>query len=89
MGILQVIMLVLGITNTAISTMGNAQKAFSGKKGSGKAKKKLVLDVAKVLVEKSKLKPAEKKALLKETSKTIDTVAKTANIIKNVDARGS
>ncbi len=81
MGILQIILMALGVVNAAIGTMGSAEKAFSGKKGSGKAKKKLVMAAAQAMADASKLKPAEKKALLKQTGLTVDNVAKAAKTI--------
>ncbi len=81
MGILEIILMALGVVNTAIGTMGSAEKAFSGKRGSGKAKRKLVMEAAKAMADASKLTPAQKKLLLTQTGKTVDTVAKATKTI--------
>lgn len=81
MGILQAIMMALGIINSVVPLVSKAEKAFSGKKGSGKAKKKLVMDATKALVAKSKLGKAEQKALILEASKTVDTVVATSKVV--------
>lgn len=59
-----------------------AEKAFSGRKGSGKAKKKLVMDAAKLAVAADKKMKAKEKALVLDTvSRSIDATVKTINAV--------
>lgn len=59
-----------------------AEKAFSGRKGSGKAKKKLVMDATKAAIAATpKLKKADAAVVLETVSKSIDATVKTINAV--------
>lgn len=74
---------ILGVINMVIPLMKDAEAAFSGKKGSGKKKKKLVQQGAKTLLANTDLTEAQKKAAMKEIGKTIDTVAAVAEVVNS------
>ena len=81
MGILAILLQVLGIVNATVPLMKDAESAFSGKKGSGRKKRKLVLDGAKALLADTELTASQKKAALTEIGKTVDTVAAVAKVV--------
>jgi hypothetical protein len=61
-----------------------AERAFSGRKGSGKAKKKLVMTAAKAAVDASKGTPAEKKLVMATVSKAVNSTVKTINAVNAI-----
>lgn len=58
-----------------------AEQAFSGKKGSGKAKKKLVMDSTKAAVAAAKLKKKDADVVLQTVSQFTDATVKTLNAV--------
>lgn len=81
MGVLAILLQILGVVNATVPLMKDAEIAFSEKKGSGKKKKRVVLDSAKALLAGTELTAAQQKAALAEIGKTVDTVATVAKVV--------